>query len=549
MKTHLYADTIIKGGKIITMTGEDDTASWVAVQDGIIIDVGISSGYDRYIGPDTVVRDLEGQVMLPGFYDGHSHFSTGGLTALYYEDLRSKPIGTMTCIADYIKALKNRASITPEHKPVLGTGYDQTTISEMRHPTRHELDMVSTGRPVILNHVTAHIMAVNSKALEIMGINADTPDPEGGVIRRDKDGIPNGILEESAVFYVWNNKEFNIFGTFDEQMEAFAYNSHIYASHGVTTANEGSIANLQQYEEAVRRGKMKIRSVLWFAPKDLLSDTPPIPSDDVKNMISVGGGKIFADGSVNTYTAWLTRPYHVKEPGMDEQFAGYPAISYDGLNDAVSQVTDRGYNMYIHCNGDAAIDECIKAYKKVRQKHPDDSLKLVLVHAQCARKDQLLEMQKYSITPSFYCSNVYYAGDRFRYIFLGPERAENCNPIGSAMDLGLLCTMHLDTPVQPQDPIMSIWAAVNRKTASGKTLGKDQCISVYQALLANTFYPAIQNSEGHIKGTIQKGKYADFVILDRDPLSTDPDDLINIQVMETLVGGQTVYMKGEKNEQ
>ena len=144
-----------------------------------------------------------------GFYDGHSHFSTGGLTALYYEDLKSKPIGTMTCIADYIKALKNRASITPEHKPVLGTGYDQTTISEMRHPTRQELDMVSTGRPVILNHVTAHIMAVNSKALEIMGINADTPDPEGGVIRRDKDGIPNGILEESAVFYVWNNKEFS----------------------------------------------------------------------------------------------------------------------------------------------------------------------------------------------------------------------------------------------------------------------------------------------------------------------------------------------------
>lgn len=104
MKTHLYADTIIKGRKNYHHDGEDDTASWVAVQDGIIIDVGISGGYDRYIGPDTVVRDLGGQVMLPGFYDGHSHFSTGGLTALYYEDLRSKPIGTMTCIADYIKA-------------------------------------------------------------------------------------------------------------------------------------------------------------------------------------------------------------------------------------------------------------------------------------------------------------------------------------------------------------------------------------------------------------------------------------------------------------
>lgn len=534
------ADTIYHNGTIITMTGEEDRVEAVAVSGETIIAAGTLEDVKKTAGDKTVFEDLEGNAMLPGFYDGHSHFSTGGLTALYYVDLRSKPIGSMTCIADYVEALKERAESVSAGKPVLGTGYDQTTIKEMRHPTRWELDRVSMEHPVLLNHVTAHSMTVNSKALEIMGIDENTPDPDGGVIHRDENGVPTGVLEEAAVFSVWYNEEFNIFGSTEEQMEAFAYNSNLYASVGVTTANEGSIANLGQYEMALEHKKLAIRATLWFAPEVLLKEKPVSHS----SMLTIGGGKAFQDGSINCYTAYLTKPYYKLEKDMEPSYCGYPSMSSEKLNEIVRDVTDAGYNMFIHCNGDAAIDDVLNAYENVRKRHPAGNQRLVAIHAQTARMDQLEKMKQYDIIPSFYVSNIYYTGDRFNDIFLGPERTAFADPIGTAMRMGLPATMHLDTPVQPQDPLLSMWASVNRVTAGGRVLGENERITPYQALLANTYYPAYQNGEEATKGTIETGKLADFVILDQNPLEIDPMKIKDIAVLRTIVGNKEVYCRG-----
>lgn len=541
MRYEKQADTIYHNGIIIPMTGEADRAEAVAVSGEEIIAVGAFDEVKKSAGETTVFEDLDGKVMLPGFYDGHSHFSTGGLTSLYYADLRSKPIGKMTCIKDYQDTLREKARTIPKGRPVLGSGYDQTTIKEMRHPTRWELDEVSTEHPVILNHVTAHSMAVNSKALEIMGIDENTPDPDGGMIHRDDKGIPTGVLEESAVFSVWYNEDFNIFGTEEEQLEAFAYNSKIYASAGVTTANEGSIANLQQYEKVLERGKLTIRATLWFAPPALAKDMPKSES----SMLHIGGGKAFQDGSLNCYTAYLTQPYSVVDEGMDPSYCGYPSMPPEKLDEIVRSVTDAGYNMYIHCNGDAAIDNVLQAYENVRKRHPGEDIRLVCIHAQTARKDQLEKMKKYDIIPSFYVSNIYYTGDRFQDIFLGKERTESINPIGTAMKMGLPATMHLDTPVQPQNPLLSMWAAVNRITYGGRLIGPEERITPYQALLANTYYPAYQNKEENTKGTIETGKLADFVILDQNPMDVDPMKIKDIEVLRTIVGNREVYCRGK----
>lgn len=535
------ADTIYYNGIIIPMTGETDRADAVAVSGEQIIAVGTLDAVNETAGRRTEFEDLHGKVMLPGFYDGHSHFSTGGLTSLYYADLRSKPIGKMTCIKDYQHALREKAKSIPKGEPILGSGYDQTTIKEMRHPSRYELDQVSTEHPVILNHVTAHSMTVNSMALEIMGIDENTPDPDGGMIHRDENGIPTGLLEESAVFSVWYNKDFNIFGTQEEQMEAFAYNSRLYASVGVTTANEGSIANLQQYENALTNGKLHIRASLWFAPEVLVKDRPQ--SDT--SMLTIGGGKAFQDGSINCYTAYLTKPYTSVEKGMDAGYCGYPSMSPEKLDEIVGTVTDAGYNMYIHCNGDAAIDDVLQAYEHVRKRHPGEDIRLVCIHAQTVRMDQLEKMKKYDIIPSFYVSNLFYTGDRFRDIFLGEERTEFINPIGTAMKMGLPATMHLDTPVQPQNPLLSMWTAVNRMTAGGSMIGAEERITPYQALLANTYYPAYQNKEEGLKGTLEPGKLADFVILDQNPMDIDPMKIKDIEVLKTIVGNREVYCRGK----
>lgn len=168
-------------------------------------------------------------------------------------------------------------------------------------------------------------------------------------------------------------------------MESFAFNSNLYASVGITTANEGSIANWQQYKSAVDAGKMKIRAVLWFAPDVLLKDRPV--SDTT--MLTIGGGKAFQDGAINLYTGYLTRPYANVEAGMKEDYRGYPSMPAEQLNQIVKRVTDEGYNMFIHCNGDAAIDDVLSAYEKVRETHPGEDIRLAAIHAQTARQDQL----------------------------------------------------------------------------------------------------------------------------------------------------------------
>lgn len=447
----------------------------------------------------------------------------------------------MRCIRDYQEALAERAAGTPKGQPVLGTGYDGTTIDEMRHPTRYELDAVSTEHPVILNHVTAHSMTVNSLALKIIGIDETTPDPPGGVIHRDERGVPTGVLEESAVFSVWYNEKLNIFGTQEQQLEAFGYNSEIYAAAGVTTANEGSIANLEQYRRAVQLGKLKIRAALWFDPKTLKEAEAPLRSGS--SMLTIGGGKTFQDGSINCYTAYLTKPYKTTPDGHSADYRGYPCMPAEQLAAQVAEVTEAGYNMFVHCNGDAAVDDVLAAYESVRRRLDDSRIRLTCIHAQTARLDQLETMKRLSVIPSFYVSNIYYTGDRFRDLFLGEERAAFADPIGTAMRMGLPATMHLDTPVQPQDPLLSMWSAVNRVTSGGSVLGAEERITPYQALLANTINAAYQNREEAEKGTIEPGKLADFVILDSDPMAVDPMEIKDIEVLKTIVGNRVVYEK------
>ena len=200
-----------------------------------------------------------------------------------------------------------------------------------------------------------------------------------------------------------------------------------------------------------------------------------------------------------------------------------------------------GYQIAIHGNGDAAIDDILYAYREAQEDFPRTDARHRIEHCQMAREDQLDEMQELGISPSFFVGHAYYWGDRHRDIFMGPERAARLSPLKSAVDRGIRFTVHDDTPVTPVNPIQLVWDAVNRITTSGKVLGPAQRITPYQALRAVTIDAAWQNFEEDIKGSIEVGKLADFVVLEENPLTVDPEHIRDIRVLATIVGGKTIF--------
>jgi hypothetical protein len=269
------------------------------------------------------------------------------------------------------------------------------------------------------------------------------------------------------------------------------------------------------------------------AINDWFGDTP-------RERIKPGAVKLFQDGSIQGYTGYLSAPYY-QQPEGKTGYCGYARHSRQELAEMVKQFHRAGYQIGIHANGDAAIDDVLYAYQEAQREFPRPDARHRIEHCQTPREDQLDRMKELGVTPSFFVGHVYYWGDRHRDIFLGPERGARISPLASALRRGIRFTLHDDTPVTPVNPLMSVWAAVNRNTRDGKLLGPEQRISVMQALRAVTSDAAWQNFQEREAGSIEIGKRADFVVLDRNPLTIPPADIRDIRVLETIVGGEPVF--------
>lgn len=538
------ATRIYLGGTILTMNHVNSIEQAVAIKDEKIVAVGTEQDILKFIGQDTQVIDLGGKTLIPGFYDGHSHFYMAGETGVFQVDLNSPPIGEMLTINDYIAALEKKAKDTLPGKWVQGRGYDDTSVAEKRHPTRYDLDKVSTEHPIWLTHISYHFGVANSKALELAGITKDTVS-QGGIIRKDPvTGEPNGVLEERAMEFV----ESKIPPLTDKEVQdAIFYAAKTYAQKGITTANDGSnnilTSRIVDYQKAITEGRLPVRVVIWF---DHSQVAKAHNLQNKTNMITIGGVKVFEDGSIQGYTGYLSKPYHTPFNGQTN-YCGYPRMDQEELTNIVKKAHNAGFQVFIHGNGDAAIDSILQAFSSAQREKPRDDTRHVVIHAQMAREDQLDLMKELGVIPSFYVLHTYYWGDRHRDIFIGPERAFRIDPCKSALNRNIPFTLHCDTPVVPQDPILLIWAAVNRVSTSGSVIGAEQRIEPIEALRACTINAAYQNFEENIKGSIEPGKLADFVILSKNPLAIEPKEIKNIQVLETIVGGRTVY-KNEWND-
>ncbi len=423
-------------------------------------------------------------------------------------------------------------------------GYDDSLIEEQRHPDRSDLDAISRDHPIALIHVSGHLTTVNSMALDLSGITAETPDPPGGAIRRQPGtNEPNGILEETAtaplrhIYYGGGDAT-----TGADLRKALA----MYAENGVTTVQDGG-ASWEIHEmvkEASIAGDVNLDVVLYPVGMDPTFSVPDgVPLGEYQDRVKVGGIKLLLDGSPQGKTAYLSEPYEVPPHGQRDDYRGYPMIPQAMTDERVAHFIGRGIPMLVHCNGDAAAEMLLDALDKAGETMDLGDHRTVMIHAQTVREDQLDRMAELGVVPSYFSAHTFYWGDWHRDSVLGVERASRISPTRTTLERGMPFTVHNDAPVVPPDMMRLLWATVNRITRSGQTLGEAQRISALEAIRAVTVHAAYQNFEEDLKGTLTPGKQADLVILSANPVTVNPEQILDIEVVETISRGVTVYQE------
>ncbi|MEM8731194.1 MAG: amidohydrolase [Pseudomonadota bacterium] len=538
------ADSLYFGGPILTINDDQPRVEAVATKDGRILAVGDLSALQVHQGPDTQVFDLDGRAMLPGFVDSHGHVVMGGLQALS-ANMLPPPDGGVSDVASLQAALRtwaeDNAEIVDQVQMIIGFGYDNAQLAERQHPTRQDLDAVSTEVPVVIIHQSGHIGVANSKALEMAGITAASQAPPGGVIRRDDAGEPNGVLEEYAFFSVLVPL---IAGLGDQGLAAFAQaGSELWARFGYTTGQDGRSTGdvVEVLKRVGAAGDLPIDIVAFpdvLESRDYIAATV---SGDYADRVRVGGCKLTIDGSPQGFTALRDRPYYDPVGTYPAGYAGYAAISMEQLQDAVNWCYEKGLQILVHSNGEGASDMLIAALEVAQEIYGDPGNRPVLIHGQFLREDQVDSYQRLGVFPSVFPMHTFYWGDWHRDHTVGPVNAENISPTGWIHTRGMRFGTHHDAPVALPDSMRILASTVTRRTRSGDILGPHQRVDVMTALKAMTLWPAWQHFEEADKGSIEVGKLADFVILSKDPTAVDPETLAELDVLATVKEDTVIF--------
>jgi predicted amidohydrolase YtcJ len=537
------ADLIITGGPILTMEGAAPAiAEAVVVGNGSIVFVGSKVDALKLKGDATVVKDLAGKTLMPGFIDGHAHTMQFGAQAVG-ANLLAPPDGNVNTIDDLVDRLKAFAQSPDVQRTgwIFGVGYDDALLG--RHPTREDLDKVSTTVPVMATHISGHFAAVNSVGLKMIGYDATTANPEGGVIRREADGrTPNGVLEELAAI---PHMLTALTPSTQEGKDYFLNRGlEMAKSYGYTTANEGRMFGPMQavMADAAKRGLVDIDVIGWMDYTGR-SELDTAFSKAYSNHYRLGGLKITLDGSPQGRTAWRTVPYLIPPDGQQPGYKGYPAIPDIRQVEAyLDEAYAKGWPVKVHANGDAAVDQLFAALRPVVAKYGVKPGQTILVHGQFIRPDQVKELKSLGIFPSMFPMHTFYWGDWYEKI-IGPEKAAQISPMRSILSTGLHATSHTDAPVALPNLMQVAWATVNRTSRSGKVIGPDERVTAYEAMQMITLWGAEQFGEQATKGSIKPGKLADFVVLSDNPVTIDPKDINRIQVLETIKDGKSVWVR------
>lgn len=539
------ADAIYAGGDIVTVNDSQPSVEALAVKDGKILALGTRADIEKsYKGAATAVIDLGGKTLAPGFVDGHSHFMDA-LAAAGRANVSAPPVGTASNASEIVAVLQAFATqkgVKPGEL-IVGYGYDENQMPKGQEPTRDILDKAFPANPVAIIHVSSHGAVLNSLAFKNFGYKDGMPTPAGGVIAR-KPGTQDldGLVMETGYLMAYANLPIP-----DEsnEMEAAQAGQQLYAAAGVTTAQEGAthLNQIEQLQRIAAKGGLTIDVVSFAFMTDLtkiLAKNPPANFGSYNNRLKLGGCKIVSDGSPQGKTAFFTTPYLTGGPAGQKGWKGEPNAPQAEITALVKTCYDNNLPLLFHANGDAAIDSLLTAHEEVAAGSLDKDRRTTVIHAQFVRPDQLTKFKQYNFIPSLFTDHAFFFGDT-HVLNRGKQQAFFLSPMKSAYAAGLQPANHTDYAVAPLDHMMVMWTAVNRVSRSGEVIGPDERATPMQALQAITINGARIYREEASKGSLEPGKLADLVILDKNPLTVDPMAIKDIKVVETIKEGKTIY--------
>ena len=520
----IAADLILNNGKIVSV---DDTFSihdTIVVSDGRVVELGDASLLDKYSA--TTVRDLQGKTLIPGFIDSHTHIR--GRPRRYIE---LSEVGSIAEMQDLIRA---KAAELGEGEWITGYGWSEDELAEGRKPLRGDLDIAAPNNPITFTRAGGHSAVVSTLALELANITDETPDPEGGVIERDENGVANGVIRERQEIVGTLVPD----STYEELIASLEINLGDLLAKGITSITDASKRpdEYAMWEELYAKPGVNLpRSAIqfqWFEPEAIAELKARV--GDGNEYLKIGPIKIFADGGFTGPAAFT------KEPYLNQgDYRGYLNMPEEELVSLINEVHDAGWQMGIHAIGDAAIELVVDTLADALTRNPREDHRSYLNHFSMRPSDATMEkMAQHGIHITQQPNFTYTLEGRY-VANLDGWRLEHNNPVRSPMDHGIHVAISSD--ILPIGPLVGIYAAVTRKGMSGRVFGADEAITIEEAIQGYTIKGAYLGFEEDIKGSLEPGKLADMIVLSKDILTVDAEEIMGIEIEQTYVGGNLVF--------
>lgn len=535
------ADLILHNGQIITVNKNDEILKAVVIKDGKITYVGDDATALSYAGAATEIFDLDGKTVTPGLIDSHIHMQWVG-KALQQINCRSPPI---TSIKDLQEEVRKKVVNAKPGEWIIGRGWDQVKLAEHRYPVKTDFDEIAPDNPVVLFRVCEHLAVVNTRALELAGITRDTVSPPGGKVAKDTSGEPTGMLEElPALSLITSIMPMETEAVLVDAVETAC---HEFNKVGITGVLEPGLTPIEMraYQQAELDGRLSIRVNMMYMGNYQEITVPDlvkrIEGFQWKNgfgtsLLKFFGLKMFMDGGYGGKTAYTRTPY----PDEPDNY-GLRIMDSKDFQTIVDVVNMNNTRMAVHCCGGAAMDVVLEAYKKSDKKKSLQNRRFQIIHAYHPSEENIDTIKRLGVSVVSQPGFIYYLGDSY-VENLGKERIQSIKPLRTLFDEAIPVAGSSDGPVTPFNPWMGIWAATTRKTeVSGEVLGEDQRITRLEALRMYTMNGAYATFDENVKGSIETGKYADMLVLDRDFLTCSDDDVKDTKVLATYLSGRKVY--------
>ena len=529
ISSQVAPDYVVINAKVFTIDEDQPQAEAFAVKGDRFTAVGSSSDIRNLASSGTETIDAEGMTVVPGFIDAHSHPSSAGVNELVQvnADLRS--------ITEIKEVLRQRAAITQEGQWVRAFKYDDTKLAEGRPINRFDIDEVVPNHPAVVGHRGGHTGVYNSMALALAGVTSETPDPPGGRFYRDSNGVLTGLAAERAR-YVFNSL-IPSDSTREQRRDGVKLITELMTKAGLTSVHQtgASRNDMIAYQDARADGGMRFRMYL-FPRVQLFEDlvNAGIRSGIGDEVLRIGAVKFSADGSASERTMRMSTPFE----GRPDDY-GILTMSQEEIHEAVENAHRNDFQIGIHANGDVTIEMVLNAYERVQRLWPRNDPRHRIEHCSLVNPALLQRIKDLGVIPAPFYTYVHYHGNK--WVEYGEEKMRWMFAHKSFLDYNIPVAPASDYTPGPFEPMMALQSMVTRKDFDGRVWGPNQRITIDQAMRICTLNGAYASFEENIKGSITAGKLADFVILADDPHDVDPDNIKNIEIVRTVVGGTTMY--------